>query len=37
MHGTASGSFFTCQPLTPNSNDPWQGVNVRYSPKPIGP
>ncbi len=37
MHGTASGSFFTCQPLMPNSDDPWQGVNVRLTPKPIGP
>jgi hypothetical protein len=36
-HSTASGSFFTCQPLTPNSDDPWQGVNVRFTPRPVGP
>ena len=37
-HLQGSGSFFTCQPLTPNSNEPFSLVtNSRFVPKPVGP
>ena len=32
------GSFFTCQPLTPNSNEPFGfDMMTRFPPKPVGP
>jgi hypothetical protein len=36
-HGQVVGSYFTCQPVSPNSDDPLQGPNARFSPRPIGP
>ena len=37
MHIQASGSFFTCQPLTPNSNDPFSfQTSTRFVPRPMG-
>jgi len=39
QHTQAVGSYFTCQPLTPNSNDPFDISNsaTRFNAKPIGP
>lgn len=33
------GSFFTCQPITPNSDSPFgiDGTSSRFPPKPVGP
>jgi len=37
MHALASGSFFTCQPLTPHQSEPFSfNMNPRFLPKPIG-
>jgi hypothetical protein len=37
MHVLASGSFFTCQPVTPNSNEPFSfDTGTRFVPRPIG-
>ncbi|HYQ42951.1 MAG TPA: DUF1552 domain-containing protein [Polyangiaceae bacterium] len=38
MHVQGAGSLFTCQPLTPNSNDPFSfDQATKFSPMPIGP
>jgi hypothetical protein len=37
-HLNAAGSYLTCQPLTPNSNDPFTtDIAVRINAKPVGP
>jgi hypothetical protein len=37
-HLNAVGSYFTCQPVTPNSNDPFSFDNAtKFNAKPIGP
>lgn len=36
-HTNATGSYFTCQPLSPNSNDPLMPVSEHFEPAPIGP
>jgi hypothetical protein len=37
QHIQASGSFFTCQPLTPNSDEPFSfATNTRFAPRPMG-
>lgn len=36
-HNNVTGSYFTCQPLMPNSDDPLVPVHPRLSPMPIGP
>lgn len=36
-HLQVVGSFFTCQPVTPNSDDSFGFPNPRFVPKPIGP
>jgi len=38
QHEQASGSYFTCQPLRPNSDTPFDFTpNTRFPPSPIGP
>ncbi len=38
QHLQASGSYFTCQPVTPNSDDPFSFVQAtRFKAMPIGP
>jgi hypothetical protein len=37
-HTQIAGSFFTCQPVTPNSNDPFSFEQAtKFQAKPIGP
>jgi hypothetical protein len=37
-HTQTAGSYFTCQPVTPNSNDPFGfEENSRFKAKPVGP
>jgi hypothetical protein len=37
MHVQASGSFFTCEPVRPNSDDPFAvPMGTRFQPRPIG-
>jgi hypothetical protein len=37
-HTQVAGSFFTCQPVTPNSNDPFSFNNAtKFNAKPTGP
>ncbi|HET9931772.1 MAG TPA: DUF1552 domain-containing protein, partial [Polyangiaceae bacterium] len=37
MHIQACGSFFTCEPVRPNSDDPFSfQTNTRFQPRPIG-
>jgi hypothetical protein len=37
-HLNAVGSYFTCQPVTPNSNDPFSFDNAtKFQAKPVGP
>ncbi|HEV8551086.1 MAG TPA: DUF1552 domain-containing protein [Polyangiaceae bacterium] len=37
-HAQVVGSYFTCQPITPNSNDPLSSPeSALFMPKPIGP
>ena len=37
-HTQVVGSFFTCQPVTPNSNDPFSFDNAtKFQAKPVGP
>jgi len=37
-HTQVAGSFFTCQPVTPNSNDPFSfDQSTKFQAKPIGP
>lgn len=37
-HTQVVGSFFTCQPVTPNSNDPFSfEMATKFQAKPIGP
>jgi hypothetical protein len=37
-HTQAAGSFLTCQPVTPNSNDPFSfNSATKFEAKPIGP
>jgi hypothetical protein len=36
--GSHVGSFLTCQPINPNSNDPFALTDAKqYNPKPVGP
>jgi len=38
MHVQGAGSLFTCQPLTPNSNDPFSfDQATKFTPMPLGP
>ena len=38
FHVNATGSLFTCQPLTPNSNDPFSfNQGTKFNAMPIGP
>jgi hypothetical protein len=38
FHTQVAGSYFTCQPIAPNSDDPYDfRVEVKYDAKPIGP
>jgi len=37
-HLQVVASYFTCQPVTPNSNDPFSfDQNTKFSPRPVGP
>jgi hypothetical protein len=37
-HTQIAGSFFTCQPVTPNSNDPFSFEQAtKFNAKPVGP
>ncbi len=37
-HTQVCGSYFTCQPVTPNSNDPYSfGNSTKFKAMPIGP
>jgi hypothetical protein len=37
-HTQVAGSFLTCQPVTPNSNDPFSFDNAtKFNAKPVGP
>src|SRR5690606_4655186 len=36
-HLQVVGSFFTCQPVTPNSDEPLVPLHPRLEPKPPGP
>ena len=38
-HTQIAGSFFTCQPVTPNTNEPFNITNTagKFNAKPIGP
>jgi len=37
IHTQAVGSLLTCQPLTPNSNDPFSFAQEKFKAMPIGP
>lgn len=37
VHTQVVGSALTCQPVTPNSNDPFEFGDVRFKAMPIGP
>jgi hypothetical protein len=37
VHTQVCGSVLTCQPVTPNSNDPFRFTSVLFTEKPIGP
>jgi hypothetical protein len=38
IHTQLSSSFFTCQPVSPNSDDPFsQATGTRFAPQPVGP
>ncbi|HKO53025.1 MAG TPA: DUF1552 domain-containing protein [Polyangiaceae bacterium] len=38
MHSQMASSFFTCQPVLPNSDEPFlNNIPSRFPPKPIGP
>jgi len=38
MHTQMSSSFFTCQPVTPNSDEPFSfNQTTRFAPMPVGP
>jgi hypothetical protein len=37
-HTQIAGSYFTCQPVTPNSNDPFSfDQSTKFNAKPVGP
>ncbi|RYZ02721.1 MAG: DUF1552 domain-containing protein [Myxococcales bacterium] len=36
-HTQIVGSIFTCQPVTPNSNDPFSFEDPKFNAKPVGP
>ncbi len=37
VHAQVVASAFTCQPVTPNSNNPFRFEDVRFQPKAMGP
>ena len=36
-HTQIAGSIFTCQPVTPNSNEPFSFGDPKFNAKPVGP